>query len=162
MYILLIDKQINTLFTICLEIFPEIKDQLHNRTLHFDKYSLSMRGKYKCIAENKYGIRGNSSAIDGILFHDLPRFVITGPQDCSHYADLFLTDLSKEYTGVVGGNVTMSCKSQYGCQFIEECLENIEWDESKFPPDRTLRINGSSCSSCTSTLSLYGNRNYNY
>lgn len=127
-----------------------MKYQLHNRTLRFDKFSLSLRGNYKCIAENKYGIKGNSSVEYGKLTHGVPLFSLTAPQDCIHYAPLFSTDLSTQYTGVIGGNVTMSCKSQYGCQYVETCLENIEWDESAFPPDRTLSVNGSSCTTCIS------------
>ena len=92
--------------------------------------------------------------IDGIAYLTKPKFSTTAPEDCRVYKPLFSADLSNEYTAEIGGNVTMSCNSQYGCQFIEDCLKNIEWDESAFPPDRTIKINGSLCSTCTSMLLL--------
>ena len=84
-----------------------MKYQLHNRTLRFDKFSLSLRGNYKCIAENKYGIKGNSSVEYGIV-HGV--FSLTAPQDCIHY-DHYFRHISVNRTGVI----PMSCKSQYGC-----------------------------------------------
>ncbi|KAI6655877.1 hypothetical protein LOD99_1611 [Oopsacas minuta] len=126
---------------------PAMKGQTHNEVLHFDKYSTDMRsGTFHCTAENEYGIGGKSTADNGR--HARPRFQLSAPQECVGYNQYFASDLSQEYKGSIGGNVTMSCSIQYACQFPQDCLDYIKWDDSLFPPDRTVKANISSCSRC--------------
>ena len=130
--------------------FPEVlKSQIHDPSLKLNAFSSGIGGDYLCLAQNKYGTIGSD------LDHEL-KFTIQYPEDCQGYKQYLGANLSPEYTGTIGGNITMTCTLQFNfCSRPNKCADNVVWDNSVFPQNRTINESSYNCSICTGMFQTY-------
>ena len=124
--------------------FPDIlKSQIHDPAIKIKGFLPEIGGQFLCGAQNKYGVEG----VDG-KYSD--RFTVEYPIDCQLYEQFLGANLSPEYTGTIGGNVTMTCTLQFdACSSPNKCAKHVTWDNSSFPQNRTISVASYDCSICT-------------